>query len=336
MKQANATLQQTKEGILKRALLIVGIVLLIGVFGLAQEKIVIGHRGAAGYLPEHTLAGYAFAYALGADYVEPDLVLTNDAQFICLHDIYLEPTTDVEQVFPDRHRSDGHWYAADFTLTEIKTLSVHERCKPDGTPYFPDRFPVGKSKVEVPTFTEMIELIQGLNNSTGRNVGIYPELKRPSWHASEGLPMEKALLDVLSRYGYTGPEAKVYVQSFEPDFLKKLRELGAKLPLVQLISGKWSYSHMWTQSALDEITTYANAIGPSKTIIETNPEFIRWAHDRGLAVHPYTFRKDQLPEKYTSLEEELKQFYFNYDVDGLFTDFVDIAVRALTTKEQGQ
>ncbi|WP_416374910.1 glycerophosphodiester phosphodiesterase family protein, partial [Methanothrix soehngenii] len=94
---------------------------------ITEEKLVIAHRGASGYLPEHTLEAYALAYGMGADYVEPDLVLTKDGVFICLHDIHLESTTNVEEVFPDRAREDGRWYAADFTLSEIKQLKVHER-----------------------------------------------------------------------------------------------------------------------------------------------------------------------------------------------------------------
>jgi len=314
---------------LKRILIALGIVLAIGLIAVAQGKIVIGHRGAAGYVPEETIAGYAFGYALGADYLEPDLVMTKDAHFICMHDIYLEPTTDVEQVFPDRRRADGHWYAADFTLAEIKTLSVHERCKSNGTPYFPDRFPVGKSRFDVPTFAEMIELVQGLNKSTGRNVGIYPELKRPSWHAEQGLPMEQALLGMLSNYGYAAPGAKIYIQSFEATSLQELRTLGTKIRLIQLVSGSWGYANMWTKEGLDTIASYADGIGPSKTIIENNPAYVEWAHARGLVVHPYTFRKDQLPSQYASLTDELNQFYYEYNVDGVFTDFVDIAAVAL-------
>ena len=314
---------------MKRILIALGIVIIVGLVGLAQEKIIVGHRGAAGNLPEETLAGYSFAYALGADYLEPDLVMTKDAHFICMHDIYLEPTTDVEQVFPSRCRSDGHWYVTDFPLAEIKTLSVHERCRPDGNPFFPDRFPVGISHFQVPTFAEMIELIQGLNKSTGRNVGIYPELKRPSWHAEQGLPMEQALLDILTNYGYVGADTKVYVQCFESHSLQKLQALGTRLHLIQLVSGSWSYARMWTENGLDEIAAYAQGIGPSKTIIENNPTFVEWAHVRGLVVHPYTFRKDQLPSEYVSLAEELYQFYYRYDVDGVFTDFVDVAARVL-------
>src|SRR5690606_29927835 len=123
--------------------------------GAAGDPVVIAHRGASGYLPEHTLAAYAMGYAMGADYIEPDLVLTKDKHFICLHDIHLEATTNVEEVFPDRRRDDGKWYAADFTLAEIKTLEAQERIK--------GRFPQGHSPLGVPTFEEMVELVQGLN-----------------------------------------------------------------------------------------------------------------------------------------------------------------------------
>jgi glycerophosphoryl diester phosphodiesterase len=315
---------------MKRLVVSLWILLLISGVALAQEKIVIGHRGAAGYLPEHTLAGYAYAHALGADYIEPDLVMTSDGILICLHDIYLEPTTDVEEAYPDRHRRDGHWYAADFTLAEVRELSVHERSRSDGEPVFPGRFPLEGSRFAVPTFVEMIELVQGLNRSTGRDVGLYPELKRPAWHASEGLPMEGALLEVLERHSYLGAESKIFVQCFEAEMLKLLRsEWGSTLKLVQLISATGAYARMWTQAGLDEIAAYANAIGPSKTIIETNPAFVTWAHACGLAVHPYTFRADDLPAKYPSLEEELGTFYFDYNVDGVFSDFPDIAARVL-------
>jgi glycerophosphoryl diester phosphodiesterase len=319
---------------MRRTAVVVLIALLaVGLSLFGAEKIVIGHRGAAGYLPEETLAGYAFGYAAGADYLEPDLVMTSDARFICLHDVYLEPTTDVEAAYPDRHRSDGHWYAADFTLAEVKTLSVHERCDSAGRAIFPDRFPVGASHFAVPTFEEVIELVQGLNRSTGRNVGLYPELKRPSWHADQGLPMEEALLRVLEDYGYSDSSARVYVQCFESDCLKTLRGLGTTMQLVQLVSGGWADARLWTQGGLDSIAAYADGIGPSKAIIETNPTYVQWAHDRGLFVHPYTFRADDLPSRYADLGEELERFYFTYDVDGVFTDFPDLARSVLDAEE---
>jgi glycerophosphoryl diester phosphodiesterase len=134
----------------------------------AAGKIVIGHRGASGYLPEHTLEAYALAHGQGADYIEPDLVRTRDGAFLCLHDIYLEPTTDVATVFPGRARADGRFYAADFTLEEIRRLRVRERLE--------RRFPRDASRFAAPTFEEMIELVAGLNRTTGRGGGVYPEV----------------------------------------------------------------------------------------------------------------------------------------------------------------
>lgn len=281
------------------------------------DPIVIAHRGASGYLPEHTLEAYAMAHAMGADYIEPDLVLTSDDVFICLHDIHLELTTNVEEVFPDRHRKDGSWYPIDFTLAEIKTLSNHERLG--------NRFPVGKSDFEVPTFREMIELVQGLNKTTGRDVGIYPEIKGPAFHAGEGHPVERALLDVLSEYGYEGADAKVFVQSFEIEPLRRIRnKLKSELPLIMLIA-EGSGQKLLTPEGLDDLATFVNGIGPSKTIIEKDPDIVKRAHARNLKVHPYTFRADMYPKRrYDSFDDELDQFYSAYTVDGVFTDFPDI------------
>ena len=287
-----------------------------GPLAAAQEKLVIAHRGASGYLPEHTLEAYAMAHALGAHYIEPDLVLTQDDVFICLHDIHLESTTNVETVFPDRHRDDGRWYAIDFTLEEIKQLRAHERLK--------GRFPQDASRFEIPTFDEMIELIQGLNQGTGRDTGIYPEIKAPQWHADEGHPMEKRLLDTLTRYGYTSVDSKVFVQCFEPDALKKIRfEFESPLQLIQLISDSAVHAALRTESAMTDIAVYANGIGPYKGDIEAMPKLVEWAHAEGLAVHPYTFRADNLPKNYAIFSDELNRFFLEYKVDGVFTDFPD-------------
>jgi len=294
---------------------------LSGLFSLsavAESKLVIAHRGASGYLPEHTLEAYAMAYGMGADFIEPDLVLSKDGRLVALHDIHLEGTTDVEDRFPKRKRTDNKWYAADFTLEELKSLRVHERLK--------GRFPNMMSRFEIPTFEEVIELVQGLNKSTGRNVGLYPELKQPSFHLKAGLDIEKAALEILSRYGYEGPDARVFVQCFEPDSLKRLRSTyGSTLPLIQLVSDNAQQRALHTKAGVEEIATYANGIGPSKDIIEENPDYVKWAHDEGLKVHPYTMRKDQLPAKYATEDEELRQFYVVYDVDAVFTDFPDLA-----------
>ncbi|MBN2310710.1 MAG: glycerophosphodiester phosphodiesterase [Candidatus Hydrogenedentes bacterium] len=286
-------------------------------------KIVIAHRGASGYLPEHTLEAYTMAHTQGADYVEPDLVLTKDGRFICLHDIHLEKTTDVEAVFPERGREDGRWYAADFTLAEIKTLRVHSRVR--------SRFPVGTSEFRVPTFEEMIELVQGLNGTTGRTVGIYPELKAPSWHRKQGLPMEEAFLAVLDRYGYRGPDAAVFVQCFEAEPLRRMRnELGSNVPQILLLGGDPEI-RLLEPAGLKEVASYANGIGPDKILIEKKPEVVEAAHKAGLLVHPYTFVAEFVPPQYAGFEQELAGFYFEYGVDGLFTDFPDRAVQVLVS-----
>lgn len=297
------------------------------------EKLVIAHRGASGYLPEHTLPAYTMAYALGADYIEPDLVMTEDGVLIALHDIHLESTTNVEEVFPDRARSDGRWYAADFTLDEIKTLAAHERANPDGTAVFPERFRVDSKGFQVPTLREVIELVQELNRITGCEVGIYPETKEPTFHDEAGLPLEEQLLEILAEYGYEGRDALVFIQSFEPANLQEMRTaFGTDLPLVQLISG--SQTDLVTDDGLDLIATYADGIGPSKGLIEDDPDLVRKAHVRGLVVHPYTFRADQVPEDYENIKDELRQFYFRYDVDGLFTDHTDRAVAVVDRKSR--
>ena len=285
------------------------------------DRIVIGHRGASGYLPEHTLPAYALAHGQGADYVEPDLVRTRDGVFICLHDVHLDATTDVAAVFPDRARADGRWYAADFTLEEVRRLRAHERL--DG------RFPRGAARFAVPTFEEMIELVAGLNRTTGRRVGIYPELKAPRWHREQGLRMEEPFLEILRRQGVGGQELPIFVQSFEREPLIELRRLGSTHPQVFLVSDSEEEPVRLDDAALDDAARFAEAIGPAKTIVERDPSLVERAHRRKLAVHPYTFRADDVPERYASFEHELARFYDELGVDGVFTDFPDRARRWL-------
>jgi glycerophosphoryl diester phosphodiesterase len=289
---------------------------------MPTEPIVIAHRGASGYLPEHTLPAYALAFGQGADYLEPDLVLTKDGVFICLHDIHLEATTDVEQVFPERKRADGRWYAADFTLEEIRSLRAHERLE--------DRFPQDAPGFVVPTFEELLEMVRGLERTTGRRVGVYPELKAPAWHRQQGLPMEERFLEVVRRHGYQGREATIFVQCFELETLERLRALGSELPQIMLFGGE-EHDPLATEAGLDRVARFANGIGPSKDRVVADPELVARAHARGLLVHPYTFRADRL-EGYPSFDAELARFYVELRVDGLFTDFPDLAVQFLAKR----
>ncbi|MFV8766013.1 glycerophosphodiester phosphodiesterase, partial [Yersinia enterocolitica] len=182
----------------------------------SADKVVIAHRGASGYLPEHSLPAKAMAYAQGADYLEQDLVMTKDNELVVLHDHYLDRVTDVAERFPDRARKDGRYYAIDFTLPEIKSLKFTEGFDIDKegkkVQSYPGRFPMGKSDFRVHTFQEEIEFVQGLNHSTGKNIGIYPEIKAPWFHKQEGKDISTKVLEVLKQYGYTTKADKVYLQ----------------------------------------------------------------------------------------------------------------------------
>ncbi|NLN91863.1 MAG: glycerophosphodiester phosphodiesterase [Candidatus Hydrogenedens sp.] len=281
-------------------------------FSAFSEKIVIAHRGASGYVNEHTLAAYAMAYGMGADYIEQDLGMTRDGVLICMHDRTLERTSNVAEVFPDRKRENGKYYPEDFTLAEIKSLRAVESV--------PMRFPRALRLFQMVTFEEAIQLIQGLNTSTGRDVGIYPELKDAGSYEKAGLPFLQTFLDVLSRYGYEGPDAKVYVQCFSSGILKQLREeYQCTLPLIQLMS-----SDMVEKADMKEVAAYAQGIGPDKKAIDKDPTVVARAHEAGLKVHPYTFRADAYSSKYKNVNEEMELFLFTYDIDGGFTDHPDV------------
>ena len=163
---------------------------------LSAEKIVIAHRGASGYLPEHTLAAKAMAYALGAHYIEQDVVMTKDDVLIVLHDITLDRTTDVSEKFSNRSRDNGRYYAIDFTLEEIRSLSATEGFRLRGDERvqgYQNRFPMNSSSFSISTLEEEIQLIQGLNKSTGKDIGIYPEIKQPKFHRDEGKDISTAV-----------------------------------------------------------------------------------------------------------------------------------------------
>ena len=268
-----------------------------GAPGMAKP-IVIGHRGASGYLPEHTLAAYWLAIEQGADFVEPDLVATRDGVLVARHENAIalvgddgqvvEATTDVADraEFAARKTTksiDGvrlcGWFTEDFTLAELKTLRARERLpalRVANTRY--------DGMFEVPTFDEVLALVDQANASrraraergAGRfvPVGIYPETKHPSYFQGIGLPLEEPLVAALHRSGYVRPDAPVFIQSFETANLRKLRGL-TQVPLVQLLdaSGRpWdfvqsgdarSYADLATPAGLAEIARYAQAIGPS-------------------------------------------------------------------------
>ena len=310
--------------------------------GAQEAPIVIAHRGACGYLPEHTLEAASMAHAMHVDFIEQDVVLTKDNVPVVLHDIQLDTVTDVAKKFPDRAREDGRFYAIDFSLAEIKQLSVHERISlKTGQAVFPKRFDVSKSLFRVPTLTDEIELIQGLNAVTNRDVGIYVEIKKPAWHREQGKDISKIVLDALAQHGYKMKKDNAYLQCFDPSETRRIREdLHSELKLVQLIGDNgWNeadtdFDQLRTQAGIAKIAKYADGIGPWMPHIlepvdnappkQTN--LVLWAHESGMVVHPFTFRKDSLPD-YADSFEALMQLFFQQNIDGLFTDFPELAVQ---------
>ncbi|HNX05792.1 MAG TPA: glycerophosphodiester phosphodiesterase, partial [Opitutales bacterium] len=318
--------------------------LLMSTPALDAGQIVVAHRGASGYLPEHTFAAKVLAHAQGADYLEQDVCLTRDNIPIVIHDIHLEGTTDVAARFPGRARADGHFYALDFTLEEIRQLDAHERVNAAGKPVFPTRFGLGEPRFEVHTLDEEIELIQRLNRECGRNAGLYVEIKRPAFHAREGRDITRIVIECLSRHGYTSRESNCWIQCFDSTALKRLRgEFACELRLTQLVSdnskgedSQDDYAAMRTPAGLDEVARYADAIGPSITqIVRLNEAgmptvtgLVADAHAAGLSVCPYTLRRDNLPANVTE-DAMLDLLFTRAGVDGLFTDFPDSAVAYL-------
>ncbi len=311
------------------------------VASISADPIVIAHRGASGYLPEHTLAAKAAAHVMGADYLEQDVVLSRDGVPLVLHDIYLDSTTDVARRFPSRAREDGRYYALDFDLDEIRQLRVNERVDPDsGTASFPARFPANHPLFTVPTLAEEIALISGLDKSRGRTTGLYIEFKSPNWHLAQGHDLVAAVMAVLEETGYDRRPDQVFLQCFDDLTLRKLRgDFKTPLPLIQLIGENgWSedsavdYDFLRTPEGLSEIARYADGIGPWLEQIYLGrdaagnarlSDLVDQAHARKLAVHPYTFRSDQLPEGIDSFDALLEIFIEQVGVDGLFTDFPD-------------
>ena len=300
------------------------------------RPLIIAHRGASGYLPEHTLAAKALAYGQGADYLEQDLVLSKDGVPVIFHDTHIDTTTDVAKMFPGRQRADGRFYALDFTLAELKQLNVSERFNPKtGKAAFPRRFPVGVGSFSVVTLEEEIQFIQQLNRSTGRNVGIYPELKAPGWHRKEGQDLAGAVLAILRRHGYDANDSACFVQCFELTEIKRLRgELAWKGKLVMLMGGGES-NPLTTDAGLADLAKIVDGIGPpiSSYVTGKSPaerkvtDLAARAHKAGLVSHPYTLRADELPKCVTSVDELLRVLFNDAKVDGLFTDFPDLCKR---------
>jgi glycerophosphoryl diester phosphodiesterase len=306
--------------------------------------LVIAHRGACGYLPEHTFAAKAYAHALGADCLEQDVVLTRDDVPIVFHDLILEEVTDVAARFAGRARADGHYYAIDFDYAEIGTLAVHDRIEAGGAAAWPHRF--GEQlPFRIHSLAEELTLVRGLNRATGRNVGVYTEVKSPAWHRAEGKDLAPRVLQVLADFGYRGATDACWLQCFDAEELARIRVgLGCALKLVQLIGeNSWreaptDYDRLRTPAGLAAVARYSQGIGP------WIPQVVSWAsagaapvastlvadaHAAGLAVHAYTFRIDQLPEHSGDAAGAHSALFDLAGIDGLFSDFPDVTLSLL-------
>lgn len=291
-----------------------------------NTKTVIAHRGASGYLPEHTMEAKAMAYAMKPNFIEQDLVISKDDVPIVIHDIYLDDVTNVAQIFPNKKRKDGRFYVIDFTFKELQKLNVTERFNPKtNQQFYKNRFPKNKAIFKLHSLQQEIELIQGLNKSTGNNIGIYPEIKNPAFHHKNGKDIAKITLQILADYGYKTKNDHCILQCFDTKELERIRkELKSDLFLVQLIEFEKETKN------LQHFATYADGIGPwYKQILDKKvnekwqfTSLIKNAHKLGLKVHPYTFRADQLDE-FSSFEEQLQVILFDAGADGGFTDFPD-------------
>jgi glycerophosphoryl diester phosphodiesterase len=329
----------------------------------SDATLVIGHRGASGYRPEHTLASYELAARMGADYVEPDLVATKDGVLVARHENEISGTTDVAEhpEFVGRRTTktiDGvaitGWFTEDFTLAELRTLRAKERI-----PELRQENTIYNGRYRVPTLQEVIDLTRRLSRELDRRIGIYPETKHPSYFRSIGLPLEPPLVKTLRRNDLDDARDPVFVQSFEVSNLKSLDpKLG--VPLVQLYGGKGArpydhvlagdprtYGDLATPAGLREVAAYADGVGPPKDYIVPRDAtgrslaptaFVDDAHAAGLEVHPYTFRNENAflplelrssadPAAYGDALAEYEQF-FELGVDGLFSDNPDTAVEA--------
>lgn len=333
-----------------------------------QAPLVIGHRGSAGYRPEHTLAGYEFAIDHGVDYIEPDLVSTKDHVLVARHENDISGTTDVaaHPEFASRRTTkvvDGvsitGWFTEDFTLAELKTLRAVERI-----PDIRQRNTLYNGLYSIPTLQEIIDLAARKSRACGRTIGIYPETKHPTYFDGIGLSLEEPLLETLRRNGLDKRKAAVFIQSFEVSNLRALRSK-TDVRLIQLFGGPTdrpadfvaaginrTYGDLATPAGLAEVARYADGIGPPKTSIVPRDgsgrslaptSLVEDAHAAGLLVHPYTFRNENVflpaelrvgnatdPGYASAYGRALDEYrqFFALGVDGLFSDNGDTAVEA--------
>jgi len=322
--------------------------------------IIIGHRGASGYLPEHTLPSKALAYSQGVDYLEQDIALSKDNIPIVIHDIYLDEVTNVASVYPTRSRSNGRFYTIDFTAEEIKSLRASERFDHrTGNAIFTQRFPVNKSIFHLNTLAEELEFIAGLNRANidnRKHVGAYVEIKDPSFHRTQNRSnISEIVLGILAKYNYTKRSDNIFLQCFDIEELQRIRfELKSDLKLIGLLTdnedrseySKTDYTYWTSEIGVQDMATFVDGIGPHHSQLYefdgtiAPSKLYSSARKYQLFIHPYTFRSDADPQPFSTFTKQLEFFIDELRVEGLFIDQPDKAISYLKTRRvqinQGQ
>ena len=319
---------------------------------ITYRPAVAAHRGASGYVPEHTLPAKTMAYAFGPDFIEQDVIMSKDGVLMIMHDPVLDTTTDVAKKFPDRARPDGSFYAVDFTYPELRSLTVTERFNPKtGKPVFAGRFP-GDSGIgfQIPTLEEELKLIQGLNKSTGGNVGVYVEVKEPAFYAREGKDITGAVIAMLDKYGYNSPDARSILQIFDYDAVRDARMKGWKGDLAMLVlrggqhltDDKAVHEWLLTPEGVAEVSRYATIYAPWFSHLAVPSEdgksykvsgLADLARKHGMKVHSWTHRRDAPFKGFKDSRQSLDTAFKEIKLDGLFSDFPGDVVQYL--KEEG-
>lgn len=299
----------------------------------------VAHRGASGYLPEHTRASTVMAHALGAEYIEQDVQLSRDGVPVVLHDIYLDNISNVAEVFPKRHRPDGKYYVVDFTLNHLKQLTLTPRRNKDGELRYPQRFSAQSVPFRVQTLAENLTLIKELNRVRDTATGVYIEVKAPRWYQHQDYDPTAAVVKVIEQQGYKDGAlpTPIYLQSFDPETLRRLkREFHIDYPLVQLIAdNSWNesdvdYDSLRTYAGMESLSSYADSVGlwlnhVLEGVKDGKPqwgEVLDNAQRSNIDVFVYTLRADDLPEGVES-HKQLRSWLKSAGVVGAFSDFPD-------------
>ena len=300
----------------------------------SPRPLVFGHRGASGYLPEHTVEAYRLDIDQGADYIEADLVSTEDGYLVARHENNIADTTDVARRFPDRKTKkviDGKtiegWFTEDFTLDELSTIRAVERLA--------FRSQANNGKYNIPTLADILVLRANKSRELGRMIGVYIETKHPAYFRSIGHPLEEPLVSILKAWALDRPGSPVFLQSFEADSVKRMAE-DTSVPAIYLLEAAGPNT---TDAGLKAIAAYAKGIGPAKSMIVpvdgqgmAGPptDLVTRAHRAGLLVHAYTFRPESqfLPVSYAGASAKEYCQFAGLGVDGVFTDTPDLALKA--------